>query len=48
MGGLGSSSKWVSGGLMNRDHIHFLSAGYQLMADLIYNAFVQDYNDYLR
>jgi lysophospholipase L1-like esterase len=48
MGGLGSSSKWVRAGLMNRDHIHFLSAGYQLMADLIYNAFVQDYNEYIR
>ena len=48
MGGLGSSNKWVREGLMNRDHIHFLSAGYQLMGDLIYNAFVQDYNDYLR
>ena len=48
MGGLGSSSKWVREGLMNRDHIHFLSAGYRLMGDLIYNAFVQDYNDYLR
>ena len=48
MGGLGSSSEWVSAGLMNRDHVHFLSSGYRLMADLIYNAFVQDYNDYLR
>lgn len=48
MGGLGSCSKWVSEGLMNRDHIHFLSAGYRLMSDLIFNAFVQDYNDYLR
>jgi len=48
MGGLGSSSKWVSAGLMNRDHVHFLSSGYRLMSDLIYNAFVQDYNDYLR
>jgi lysophospholipase L1-like esterase len=48
MGGLGSSSKWVRAGLMNRDHVHFLEAGYQLMADLIYNAFVQDYNDYLK
>jgi lysophospholipase L1-like esterase len=48
MGGMGSSSKWVRAGLMNRDHIHFLSAGYRLMADLIYNAFAQDYNDYLR
>ena len=48
MGGLGSSSKWVREGLMNRDHVHFLSAGYSLMADLIFNAFVQDYNDYLR
>lgn len=48
MGGLGSSSKWVRAGLMNRDHIHFLTAGYQLMGDLLYNAFVQDYNDYLK
>ena len=48
MGGLGSSSKWVRAGLMNRDHVHFLEAGYQLMADLIYNAFVQDYNDYIK
>jgi len=48
MGGLGSSSEWVAAGLMNRDHVHFLSSGYRLMADLIYNAFVQDYNDYLR
>ncbi len=48
MGGLGSSREWVMAGLMNRDHIHFLSSGYQLMADLIYNAFVQDYNDYIR
>lgn len=48
MGGLGSSSEWVAAGLMNRDHVHFLSPGYRLMADLIYNAFVQDYNDCLR
>lgn len=48
MGGLGSSNKWVAAGLMKRDHVHFLSSGYRLMADLIYNAFVQDYNDYLR
>lgn len=48
MGGLGSSSEWVAAGLMNRDHVHFLSSGYRLMADLLYNAFVQDYNDYLR
>lgn len=48
MGGLGSSSEWVSAGLMNRDHVHFLSPGYRLMGDLIYNAFVQDYNNYLR
>lgn len=48
MGGMGSSSDWVAAGLMNRDHVHFLSSGYRLMADLIYNAFVQDYNDCLR
>ena len=48
MGGLGSSNKWVRAGLMNRDHVHFRPAGYRMMADLIFNAFVQDYNDYIR
>ena len=38
MGGYSSSSRWVGAHLMNRDHIHFLTEGYELLADLLYNA----------
>lgn len=38
MGGYGSSNRWVSSHLMNRDHIHFLRPGYELLADLLCNA----------
>ena len=38
MGGYGSSNRWVSAHLMNRDHIHFLRPGYELLADLLSNA----------
>lgn len=39
MGGFGSSGRWVNAHLMNRDHIHFLRPGYELLADLLYNSF---------
>ena len=38
MGGYGSSNRWVNARLMKRDHIHFLREGYELLADLLYNA----------
>lgn len=38
MGGYGSSGRWVNARLMNRDHVHFLRPGYELLADLFYNA----------
>ena len=41
MGGFGSSGRWVNARLMNRDHIHFLRAGYELLADLLYNALTE-------
>ena len=41
MGGFGSSNRWVTAHLMNRDHIHFLRPGYELLADLLWNAIVQ-------
>ena len=40
MGGFSSSGRWVNTHLMNRDHIHFLRPGYELLADLVYNAIV--------
>lgn len=45
MGGYGSSGKWVKAGLMQSDHIHFTSRGYQLLGDLLFNAIVKDYQD---
>lgn len=45
MGGLGSSSKWVSEGLMQSDHIHFTARGYQMLGDLLFNAIVSDYRN---
>lgn len=43
MGGFRSSDKWVKAGLMQRDHIHFTQEGYHLIADLLYNALILDY-----
>lgn len=40
MGGFSSSGRWVNTHLMNRDHIHFLRPGYELLSDLLYNAIV--------
>ena len=40
MGGFGSSNRWVNARLMNRDHIHFRRAGYELLADLLFNAII--------
>lgn len=48
MGGYGSSGRWVNAHLMNRDHIHFLRAGYELLADLLFNALSEcsEYSEY--
>ncbi len=46
MGGLGSSAKWVKGGLMQRDRIHFTREGYQLIGNILYDAIAEDYAKY--
>lgn len=43
MGGQGSASKWVTKGLMSRDHIHFTRAGYSLIGDSLYNFINENY-----
>jgi lysophospholipase L1-like esterase len=48
MGGLGSIQSWVAAGLANPDKIHLLRPGYELVADLMFNAFMQDYDAHLR
>lgn len=45
MGGLGSSSQWLSNGLMQKDLIHFTGTGYRLLGDLLFNAIVTDYRN---
>ncbi|MBR4722271.1 MAG: hypothetical protein IK053_04360 [Muribaculaceae bacterium] len=43
MGGLGSSTRWRSLGLMQSDRIHFTRLGYQLLGDLLFNAIMKEY-----
>jgi hypothetical protein len=47
MGGLGSIDKWVASGLASRDRIHFTRKGYELQADLMFDAFRKSFGDYL-
>lgn len=40
MGGLKSMEKWQKAGLAQRDKVHFTRAGYLLLGDLFYDAFI--------
>jgi lysophospholipase L1-like esterase len=48
MGGLNSMKKWEEKGLSQKDKIHFTSEGYTLIGNLIYNALVSEYINYLK
>ena len=48
MGGLNSMKKWEEKGLGQRDKIHFTQEGYNLIGNLIYNALLSNYIDYLK
>lgn len=37
-GGEGASNKWLDAGLMNKDRIHLLRKGYEVQANLLYDA----------
>jgi lysophospholipase L1-like esterase len=43
MGGLGSISVWNEAGLANKDRVHFLVPGYNLLGDMLYNAIIFDW-----
>lgn len=45
MGGPESSITWVEQGLMKTDRIHFTREGYEILGDLFFNAFVQDFQN---
>ena len=40
MGGLKSMYKWMQAGLAKKDRVHFTNAGYNLMGDLFFNAWL--------
>lgn len=48
MGGYKSATIWRANDLMKHDRIHFNRNGYRLMGDLIFNALMEKYCDYLR
>lgn len=43
MGGLGSMAVWRDTGLANKDRVHFLVSGYELLGDMMYNAIIFDW-----
>lgn len=47
MGGLTSSNQWRDAGLMAKDRIHFSGEGYNLLGDLLFNALMNSFEDYL-
>jgi lysophospholipase L1-like esterase len=47
MGGYSSIKIWYSKGLAASDKVHFSKEGYNLQGDLIYNSFVESYDNYL-
>ncbi|MEM7037479.1 MAG: GDSL-type esterase/lipase family protein [Bacteroidota bacterium] len=48
MGGLGSVRTWIKAGLANPDRIHMLKPGYVLLADLMFNALMREYDRHLQ
>jgi len=47
MGGFNSSLLWRKQNLMIKDMIHFNKEGYILIGDLLFNAFIQSYNNHM-
>ena len=43
-GGAGASSRWLDDGLMNKDRIHLLRPGYELQAQLLFNALTEAFD----
>lgn len=47
MGGLKSMAAWEKAGLARHDKVHFTPLGYILIGDLLYNAFIESYINYV-
>jgi hypothetical protein len=48
MGGKESMQQWEEQGLAKVDKIHFTTAGYELLGDLLFNSFWQGYTNYIQ
>ncbi|MDR1951738.1 MAG: GDSL-type esterase/lipase family protein [Bacteroidales bacterium] len=48
MGGKGSINQWFQAGLTNTDKLHFIKKGYELQADLLFQALIQNYLDTIK
>lgn len=48
MGGLKSMQKWEEAGIAQKDKVHFTSAGYALIGDLLFNALMEKYSEHLK
>jgi lysophospholipase L1-like esterase len=46
MGGSGSMTRWVRAGLAQRDYVHFDGAGYQKLANMLYDQLMIEYAKY--
>jgi hypothetical protein len=40
-------TNWTEAKLMRPDHVHYLPEGYILQGNLLYQAIIQAYNDYV-
>lgn len=47
MGGLGSMAKWEKADLAKGDKVHFKLAGYNLLGDMFYKAFINAYMEHI-
>ena len=47
MGGLKSMQQWQDEGIAQKDKVHFTSAGYALIGDLLFNALMEKYSEHL-
>lgn len=48
MGGFESMKKWESAAMAKPDKVHFTSAGYTLLGDLLFNAFWKAYSEHIK
>jgi hypothetical protein len=48
MGGYNSSVEWKKQNLMLNDLVHFSYEGYVLVGDLLFNAFINAYNNHIK